>query len=263
MSHSFEVTAGAPGSPVVLHVPHSSTVIPDAERARILLDDDGLAAELRAMTDAHTALVADRAALLAATTPWQFVNGLSRLVVDPERFTDPGLEEMEAVGMGAVYTATHDLRRLRDDDPHHRAELITRHFRPYADALADLVDERLAATGRAVIIDVHSFPTGALPYERHKDLRRPEICLGVDDEHTPDMVLRAARDAFASFDVGVNEPFIGTYVPTRHYGKDPRVSSIMIEIRRDIYLASDGEPMEAGVHALAFALGRLIDAVDR
>ncbi len=85
-----------------------------------------------------------------------------------------------------------------------------------------------------MIINVHSFPLQALPYELHAQDRRPEVCLGVDDEHTPAWLLAAAEQAFAGMDVAVNEPFRGTYVPLRHYGEDLRVSSIMVEWRRDL-----------------------------
>jgi hypothetical protein len=36
--------------------------------------------------------------------------------------------------------------------------------------------------------------------------------------------------------VGVDRPFRGALVPNAFFGKDPRVSSIMIEIRRDLYM---------------------------
>jgi len=58
----FATVAGDPGSPWILHVPHASSAIPAAVRERIVLDDDALAAELRAMTDAHTDLLAARVA---------------------------------------------------------------------------------------------------------------------------------------------------------------------------------------------------------
>jgi hypothetical protein len=116
---NHEVTPGAPDSPVLLHVPHGSRAIPAPVRARILLDDQALGAELDRMTDSHTAVIAERAAAEAAVAPWRFANALSRLVVDPERFPDER-EEMRAVGMGAVYTRTSDGRPLRaDDDPAH------------------------------------------------------------------------------------------------------------------------------------------------
>ena len=97
---------------------------------------------------------------------------------------------MNSVGMGAVYTRTSTGARLRADDPAHRAELIATLFEPYSRALADLVDDRLAATGRAVIFDLHSFPKEPLPYELYPHDERPVICLGADDRHTPG---RAAR----------------------------------------------------------------------
>lgn len=86
MSGSFEIVPGDPASTVVLHVPHSSRVIPDEVRAGIVLDDDALAADLDAITDARTDEIALQAADLAGLRPWVFVNRLSRLVVDPSGF---------------------------------------------------------------------------------------------------------------------------------------------------------------------------------
>ena len=170
---SFTTIAGDPASPWILHVPHSSTSIPGPVRERILLDDDALDAELRAMTDAHTDLLAHRISeRVTGRRPWSFVNGLSRLVVDPERFPDER-EVMNSVGMGAVYTRTSTGARLRAESPAHRAELIATLFEPYGQALADLVDDRLAATGSAVIFDLHSFPKEPLPYELYPRRRAP------------------------------------------------------------------------------------------
>ena len=241
-------------------MPHSSTRIPGPVRERILLDDDALDAELRAMTDAHTDLLAHRISeRVTNREPWSFVNGLSRLVVDPERFPDER-EVMNSVGMGAVYMRTSTGARLRAGSPAHRAELITTLFEPYSRALADLVDDRLAATGCAVIFDLHSFPKEPLPYELYPHDERPVICLGADDRHTPAGLLEAARELFAPLgSVAINQPFRGTYVPLRHYGRDDRVTSIMLELRRDAYLRSDGAPDNAAIDRFATAAARLID----
>ena len=51
--------------------------------------------------------------------------------------------------------------------------------------MTSLVEQRLADTGRAVIIDVHSYPHDRLPYELYPDRRRPAVCLGVDDQAHP------------------------------------------------------------------------------
>jgi N-formylglutamate amidohydrolase len=259
-SSSFSTVAGEPSSPWILHVPHSSSRIPERVRDRILLDDDALAAELRAITDAHTDLLAVRISEQVSTSrPWSFVNRLARLVVDPERFPDDR-EVMNRVGMGAVYTRTSTGTRLRTEDPAHRNDLIATLFDPYSNALADLVDDRLATTGHAVILDVHSFPKTPLPYELYPDDERPVTCLGVDDRHTPAKLLDAAREAFAPLgSVATNRPFRGTYVPLRHYGRDTRVLSIMLELRRDAYLRDDGAPDTAAIDRFAQAAARLID----
>src|SRR4051794_9282592 len=88
VTSSFELIPGAPHSPVLLHVPHSARRIPAAVRAGLLLDDAALERELDHITDAHTAELAAGAAAGARVTPWRFVNTLSRLVIDPERFPD-------------------------------------------------------------------------------------------------------------------------------------------------------------------------------
>ncbi|MFF1339397.1 hypothetical protein ACFVYT_16045, partial [Streptomyces sp. NPDC058290] len=51
---------GAPDSPVILHVPHSSRAVPADVRAGILLDDRALEGELDHITDSHTAEIAAR-----------------------------------------------------------------------------------------------------------------------------------------------------------------------------------------------------------
>ena len=74
-----------------------------------MLDDPALEVELVRMTDWHTDRLFGWTADIGAT---RFVNGRSRLVVDPERFEDDALESMAQVGQGAVYTRTTDGRRV-------------------------------------------------------------------------------------------------------------------------------------------------------
>ncbi|MFF8731614.1 N-formylglutamate amidohydrolase [Streptomyces sp. NPDC015171] len=257
---AFELLPGAAESPVLLHVPHSARAVPREVREGIVLPEAELARELDHITDAHTAELAERAASLAGLRPWRFVNGLSRLVVDPERFPDER-EEMTAVGMGAVYTRTTHREVLRpagtDPEP-----LLARYFRPYAAAMTEAVAGRLAATGRAVVIDVHSYPTEPLPYELHGSGPRPPVCLGTDAFHTPPELAEAARKAFAGFgETGLDSPFAGTYVPLEFYGTDVRVHALMVEIRRDTYMSEPGGPAGPGLGGLASALAALVDAL--
>jgi len=261
---------------VILHVPHSSRTVPADVREDIVLDDAALERELDHITDSHTARIAAEAAGRCAEEPWRFINQLSRLVVDPERFPDER-EEMRAVGMGAVYTRTTHGEPLRpghfpDGSPgvgvgvgaDVEQPLLDRYFHPYAAAMTDAVTQRLEAVGRAVIIDVHSYPSERLLYELHGDGPRPPVCLGTDSFHTPSDLLAHAEKAFAGFGgTGINSPFAGTYVPLKYYGDDRRVSALMIEIRRDIYMTEPGGPAGPGLQRVAVALAELVDTVGR
>lgn len=264
----YELFAGDPASGVVLHVPHASTHVPASARGHIGLGDAELAAELGHITDAHTDLIAESAAARAAVRPHRFVNRLSRVVVDPERFPDER-EELAAVGMGAVYTRTTHGEVLRADDGGHEADLLAAYFHPYAAAMTSTVDDRLAAAtdggagaGVVTLVDVHSYPSRALPYELHRHGARPAVCLGTDPFHTPPELLAAARAAFsdpAFPDTAENTPFSGCYVPLKHYRRESRVAAIMIEIRRDTYMREPGGPPHDGLDAVVAALTDLIN----
>ncbi|MFH8466468.1 N-formylglutamate amidohydrolase [Streptomyces sp. NPDC017991] len=264
----YSLVPGAPASPVILHVPHSARTVPADVRTGIVLDDAALEGELDHITDSHTARIAAQAAARCAARPaaepWRFVNQLSRLVVDPERFPDER-EEMRAAGMGAVYTRTTHGEPLRPHDVPGAAveqQLLDRYFHPYAAAMTDAVTQRLAAVGRAVVIDVHSYPTDRLPYELHGDGPRPPVCLGSDAFHTPPGLLAHAEKTFTGFGgTGINSPFAGTYVPLKYYGTDRRVSALMIEIRRDVYMTEPGGPAGAGLAQVAAALAELVETV--
>lgn len=248
---------GDAASTVLLHVPHAGRTVPKWARHHILLDDDALAAEHAALTDHYTGDLALAAADVPALRPFALVNEISRLVVDVERFPDQR-EEMGAVGMGAVYTRASRGQQLRAADTEHRDALLDTFYRPWAAAVRDAVEGRLTATGAAIIVDVHSYPRVALPYELHGADARPQICLGTDPVHTPDWLINAARSAFADFDIGHNSPFSGTYVPLTHFRSDSRVASIMIEIRRDCYLVEPDGPPTSGRERVVAALGAFL-----
>ena len=165
-------------------------------------------------------------------------NKNSRLVVDPERFRDDAMEIMSRVGMGAVYFSTCEgkpLRQLSDDG---RARLLRKYFDPYHEHIDAVTADVLAEHRRCLIVDLHSFPSKPLPYETDPNAVRPDICIGTDDFHTPQYLTTLAEKHFTEADctVAFNTPFGGTFVPGRFYRKDKRVSSIMIEINRSLYM---------------------------
>ncbi|MFD7009023.1 N-formylglutamate amidohydrolase [Rhodococcus jostii] len=257
---SCHIQAGHADSPVILHVPHASRSIPDTVRAGILLSNDELQLELDESTDTATDHIAIRAAELLASgrpRPWLAINQISRLVIDPERF--PGDDEpMNAVGRGAVYTRTCNRALLRLEPAADAQRLMDSYYQPYTAALTGLVDDRIATTGAAVIIDVHSYPRHPSRFE-NPNKPRPALCLGTDDFHTAGWLREQALDAFAPLgDIATNTPYTGCYVPLNRYQHDPRVTAVMIELRRDQYLATPSAANPAKVDALASMLATLV-----
>ena len=210
-------------------------VVPvEGDGARLLVDDESLDAELLRLTDWHTDALYAWASHLGAA---RLVNGLSRLVVDPERFPDDAEEPMARVGQGAVYTRTTDGRVLRAPSPAERQRLIERYFRPYHGALTSLVGTALERFGRCLVLDCHSFASMPLPSEPDQAPNRPDFCLGTDAFHTPPSLVDALLSSLRrlGYSVEVNRPFAGALVPLSWYRRDPRVAALMLETRRDLY----------------------------
>ena len=133
------------------------------------------------------------------------------------------------------------------------------YFHPYAATMSELVDDRLAATGAAVIIDVHSYPQYPSAFE-DPTRPRPALCIGTDDFHTLERLTDQVLAAFAGLDeTAVNAPYAGCYVPLSRYRSDSRVSAVMIELRRDQYLNTDHTPDPTRLDALSCMLATLVD----
>ncbi|MEV0690727.1 N-formylglutamate amidohydrolase [Streptomyces sp. NPDC050388] len=192
------------------------------------------------------------AARVSSGTPWRFVDRLSRPVVDPGRF--PGeREEMPAVGVGAVYTGTSHRGELRPDG-HDGRPLVERYFHPYAEAMTDAVAERPDAVGRAVVIDARSYPTEPLPYELHGTGPARPSASGHEPLPHPGRAARPRGEGVRGFRRhGDRQPLRGTYAPLEYSGKDPRVSALVIEVRRDLYTDEPGGPAGPGPGAPAEA----------
>ncbi len=218
---------------MILHIPHSSQTIPQDLRDQLVLADDELRTELRLMTDAFT----DELFGLPGTTMVRLP--ISRLLVDVERFPDDAQEPMSQVGMGMTYTATADGKMLRRTlQAAEKQALVTRYYEPHHQLLCAKVREELEQQGRALIIDCHSFPSQPLPFEQDQAVPRPAFCIGIDSFHTPESLacLTARFIGEMGFSVGINRPYAGALVPMAYYRKERRVTSIMIEINRSLYM---------------------------
>ena len=229
---------------VIFHVPHDSTLIPLEVRHQITLTDGELDEELIKMTDHLTLL------LLASDAPEaQVIRApASRLVVDVERFADDRHEPTADRGMGAVYSVTSSLKPLRRPlSDSERDALMLVYYHPHHARLEAAVSAAIDLYGRCLVIDCHSFPSLALPYElADPSVARPDICIGTDAFHTSGELAIAFVEAFQreGWSVNLNQPFAGALVPGSRHQQDHRVNAVMVEINRQLYLREqDATPL--------------------
>ena len=218
---------------IVLHIPHASKYIPEEYLKYFTLSKKDLEIEILKMTDHFTNELFD----VSCHNIQLLKFPISRLLVDVERFEKDELEPMFKVGMGCIYEKTHDGKPLKSVKKI-KEELINKFYKAHHKNFIKIIDNKLLKYNKALIIDCHSFPKVALPYELNQQANRPEICIGTDNFHTPEK-LKNLLSYFlrkSCFTSKFNNPFKGSLVPHKFYNKDKRVQSIMIEVRRDLYM---------------------------
>ena len=235
---------------MILHIPHAST-------NTLNLDLADKKQELLRLTDHYT----DELYTHKNATPIIF--GVSRLICDVERFKDDALESMSKFGMGVCYTKTTDGNLLRNVSKYERDYLVKTYYVTHHQKLSDAVDEELNNFNHSLIVDCHSFPEDTSYFHSDHGRRRPDICLGTDSLHTPRKLLELVKVYFLSkgYEVSVDAPYGGTMVPFKHYKKDARVNSIMIELNRRLYMDREGYKTEH-FYELQKDLSEVLDIVN-
>ena len=214
--------------------------------------------ELRVMTDAY---VDDLFGGHAEDADTVVTFQVSRLVVDPERFLDEMQEMMAWLGMGVIYTKTSRGDPLREYPAlDERDALIRRFYVPHHKRLNEAAGGELRRYGAAFILDCHSFPSTPLPYELDQDSDRPDICIGTDPFHTPAKLTEAVQQVVAAegLTYQINRPFDGCLIPSRFYEEDKRVSGIMIEVNRSLFLDEATGNKSDQYEACREMLGRIV-----
>lgn len=223
---------------MILHIPHSSTFIPQNIRDAFLLSDSELEDELLRMTDAYT----DDFYNFKGEKVIPVVFPVSRLVVDPERFMNDKDEPMAKKGMGVIYLRTSRVKPLRRRlTATEKKNLIEEFYHPHHDKFQRVVLEELSKDNKCLVVDCHSFASRPFPHDPDQSPERPDICIGTDEFHTPPWLTDLACDLFRQRDysVEVNRPFQGTIVPWDFYKRNRKVSSILIEVNRKLYMNED------------------------
>lgn len=215
---------------LILHIPHSSIAIPNFQG--YLLPESQINDEILKLTDWYTD------DLFSGTNDLKVKADFSRVFCDVERFADDSQEVMAQYGMGALYTKTDGGAPMREVDEVLRSRVMEEYYQKHHRKLSEAVDSQLNEYGRALIVDCHSFSD--IPFQRdlNQDSKRPDFCIGTDSFHTPAGLIEESLKFFKEkgYSLGIDSPYSGTIVPMEHYGTNAKVSSIMLEINRKLYL---------------------------
>jgi N-formylglutamate deformylase len=219
---------------LILHIPHASPRIPGY--GHYLLPKEAVDAEALHLADLYTDelfLPAHGDAVIQAD--------FSRVYCDVERFDDDALEPMSKFGMGATYVRCDDGRPLRNLSPSERDVIMQNGYYTHHERLTASVDSALASLGEARIVDCHSFPDKPLRCSLYQGDGKFDFNIGTDSFHTPPSWIEASVAFFADrgFRLGIDEPYAGSIAPIKHYQKDARVKSMMLEINRNLYMKED------------------------
>lgn len=215
---------------LILHIPHSSAKI---------LDDTSYVSFSKEIHD-ELALITDWETdkIFQADDVTTLKCDFSRIYCDVERL--PENEQMDEVGRGIYYVKGiygQHIRSYSKSDVDKVKALYNEHYHMFNDFIKD----KLNKVGEVLIIDCHSFNNIPLPYENDNGRERPDICIGTNDYHTPIQLKDFVTNYFTDlgYSVAINFPYSNTNIPIKYLNKEKRVSSIMIEVNKDLYM--DGE----------------------
>ncbi len=215
---------------LILHIPHSSTLIPINDG--YVKSHDKIQQEIIKLTDWYTD------DLFESDVDSKIVAPFSRIFCDVERFADDELEIMSKVGMGVLYEKLDSDEILRKVSPELREKILNEYYWKHHDSLTTKVEEQLKINEECLIVDCHSFPSTPLLKAINQNTNRPDFNIGTDSFHTPEKYIEASNTYFENlgYSLGIDWPYSGSIVPMTYYQKEKRVSSIMLEINRKLYL---------------------------
>jgi N-formylglutamate amidohydrolase len=260
--------------PLVVASPHSGLVYPPEFLAASRLDRDRLRRSEDAFVDeifgGATALGAP---LLKANFPRAFIDpNREAFELDPAMFEEPlpawvnMRSPRVAAGLGTIpriVSSGEEIygRKLSFAEVQNRIE---RYYRPYHEALGELVVATRRRFGYCILIDAHSMPSSGGPDLPEQGLRRTDIvlgdCFGTASAALVSLRVRETLEPLG-YRIAHNDPYAGGFV-TQHYGRPLEfVHALQIEINRALYMDEQAIRPSPGLARLARDMDRVIAAL--
>lgn len=207
---------------MILHIPHSSTVLPVDYPAL-----DGRSVH------AYTAHLTDR--LFERNGTDMFVFPYSRFFVDVQRTLD---DPHDAEGHGWFHTHDYHGNQYRLSP---RGDELT-HYEAWHTRLRAHVEARLAVSRKVVLVDCHAF--GDAQFAHLPDAPpTPDICIGANaDGSSPDALIALVEQGFMQRDyqIAINHPYVGAI----KFSDQLRFETVMINVNKRVYLGRGNAQFE-------------------
>ena len=236
-------------APLIFASPHSGTDYDPAFVASSRLDEKSLRRSEDSFVDEIFAGAPESGApLLCALYPRAYLDpNREPYELDPEMFSDPLPSHVKTrsdrvrAGFGTIARMVASgaeiyAGKMSYAEAERRIDTL---YRPYHQALEELIETTLRDFGAAFVLDCHSMPSVGGPTDRDRGTPRPDIVLGdrFGASCKPAVVETAERILRdLDFSVRRNEPYAGAFT-TAHYGQPGRrVHALQIEVNRRLYM---------------------------
>lgn len=230
---------------------------------------------LRASEDAYIDELFRQAAdfgapVLSAVAPRAFID-LNRAPHDLDPALIEGAEQRPAnarvvAGLGVIPRIVAEGVPIYDQliSLQNANERIERWHAPYHAKLVELLLEARRHFGRALLIDCHSMPSGAMSASTHRVRGPIDVVLGDRFGVSAETgVVDRIEAAFSDhgFRVARNTPFAGGYITERYGRPAAGISAVQVELDRSLYLDQSRVTPNAGFEALRRALRPVIASI--
>lgn len=215
---------------ILFHVPHSSLKIPKRYWDICIKDKKYIDKTNIFLSD----YLMDK---LIPSKSNRLVFKYSRLFCDVEKFKDNSKETMSKKGMGVIYTNDCD-NTITIPNKKYKNIVLKSYYDKHHNKLDKIVTTILNKYNKCIVIDFHSF-SDELVEKLFNINNNPDICIGIDKTYTSEEFLNFTINHFKNYgySVEINKPYSGTIIPNKYFNKkENRLSSIMLEINKRIYL---------------------------
>lgn len=210
---------------LILHIPHSSTYVPDDSEIFDKLKSDSQYIH----TDLYTDLLFNPACSLLSRKVFKY----SRFYCDVERLPD---DELESSGNGFYYTnipvTGESIRTVSNQKEYSKVKTL---YEQWNASLKDTLLEQLRNLKHVYVIDCHSFSAFQVGVPEDE---LPDICIGYND-NTSFQLIALTKTYFenSGLSVSLNYPYANS--KTVVLDDVEHSHSIMIEVNKRTYMNDD------------------------